>query len=341
MVENIKKQSKISELRQDLVTGDWVVIATGRSKRPKEFAKSEEIKEPENPETECPFCNPAENEPENRLLVYNDNQDEWTLRVIHNKYPAFDRKGEAPQHFEEGPYFGMESIGYHEVIITRDHRNQIANLNKVEVAEILDAYQERYVDLMNKKSVNYIEIFHNHGRESGASIVHPHSQLMAIPVISPYVKSELDGAENYHRTSQTCVYCTMLEWELGGAKKKRVIFENDDFVAFCPFASRVAFEVWVAPKKHKPYFERITREEKVSAGEALQVAVGKIYKALNNPPYNFYLHTSPCDGRDYPYYHWHIEILPRTSVWAGFELSTGIEISTLEPEEAAEFLREQ
>ena len=131
----------------------------------------------------------------------------------------------------------------------------------------------------------------------------------------------------------------MIEWE--AEHEKRVIFENNNFIAFCPYSSRAAFEVWVMPKKHKPYFERILDQEKVELAEALQHSISQIYKALGDPAYNFYLHTSPCDGKDYPHYHWHIEILPRTSIWAGFELSTGIEISTIQPEVAAEYLRAQ
>jgi UDPglucose--hexose-1-phosphate uridylyltransferase len=192
---------------------------------------------------------------------------------------------------------------------------------------------------MSKKTVNYIAIFHNHGKEVGASISHPHSQLMAIPVIAPYIKLELDGAERYHRSNQHCVYCVIAEYER--EEKKRVVFENDEFIAFCPFASRAAFEIWVMPKFHSPYFERITDEQKIKLAEVFQKGLSSIYKALNDPPYNFYIHSAPCGGGDYPHFHWHIEILPHTATWAGFELDTGIEISTIQPEVAAEFLRKQ
>lgn len=331
-----KNKTKLTELRQDLVTGDWVVIATSRAKRPEEFAEQKRAEIVENHDKMCLFCYPTETGQEKDVLVYATKDGDWSLRVFPNKFPAFAR-GARLRHEEEGPYFLMDGVGYHEIVVTKDHSRQIALMDPLAVAEIIDAYQSRYVDLMNKKSVNYIEIFHNHGKEAGASIAHPHSQLMAIPVISPYVKGELDGAENYHRMNKHCVYCAMIEWER--EHKKRVVFENDDFLVFCPFASRAAFETWIIPKKHKPYFERITEQEKITAGEALQTAIGKIYKALGDPAYNFYIHTSPADGQDYPHFHWHIEILPRTSVWAGFELSTGIEISTIEPEVAAEYLR--
>jgi len=335
-MEEKQKINKISELRQDLVTGDWVVIATGRGKRPEEFAdvKREEIQE--NTDRLCFFCYPEETGQEKDVLIYNNEQDEWSLRVFPNKYPAFSSDNKVTA-WEEGPYFAMSGYGYHELVVTRDHERQIGEMEPLEVAEIMDAYQERYLDLMSKKNVNFIEIFHNHGKEAGASIAHPHSQLVAIPVISPYIRLELDGAESYYRQNKECVFCSMVSWEK--ENKQRVVFENDDFLVFCPFASRAAFETWVVPKKHKPYFERTSQEEKLQLAEALQKAVGKIFKGLNDPAYNFYLHTSPCDGKDYPHYHWHIEILPKTSTWAGFELSTGIEVSTIEPEEAAEFLR--
>lgn len=327
---------KISELRQDLVTGDWVVIATGRAKRPEEFATHKRETINEDPTKPCFFCYPEETKQESDILIYKKSDGDWSLRVFPNKYPAFSRS-RTLEHFEEGPYFGMDGVGYHELIITKDHKRQIANLEILEVAEIMDAYQERYLDLMGRKSVNYIEIFHNHGKEAGASIVHPHSQLMAIPVVSPYVQLELDGAEIYHKANRKCVYCTMIEWER--ENKKRVVFENEEYLVFCPFSSRASFETWVIPKKHKPYFERTTQAEKLHLAEAMRNAVNKIYKALDDPAYNFYIHTSPCDGKDYPHFHWHIEILPRTSTWAGFELSTGIEISTIQPEVAADYLR--
>jgi len=330
--------NKISELRQDLVTGDWVVIATGRSKRPEEFIVENRIEEKEDPDKKCFFCFPEETGQEKDVLIY-ENGDDWSLRVFPNKYPAFFQNGEKIEHSEEGPYFKMEGVGFHELVVTRDHKKPIPLLDKLNVAEILDAYQDRYINLMNQRGVNYIDIFHNHGKEAGASVAHPHSQIAAIPVISPYVKGELDGAENYWNANKECVYCTMSNWEV--ENKKRVIFENDEFVAFCPFSSRAAFEVWVMPKKHSPYFERISNDEKIACAEVFQKAMEKIYTALKDPPFNFYLHTAPCDGKDYPHFHWHIEILPHTSTWAGFELSTGIEVSTIEPEIAAEYLRNQ
>ncbi|HEX8974709.1 MAG TPA: DUF4921 family protein [Patescibacteria group bacterium] len=335
----IKKEKKeaVSELRQDLISGDWVVIATGRAKRPDDFAHFERIKDDKGIDG-CLFEDPVASGQEPDVLIYEKADGDWSLRVFPNKFPAFSA-GKAGKVLSEGPYFAMPGVGYHEIIVTRDHYKQLALMDKLEVAEVFDAYQDRYLALMNKRGVNYIAVFHNHGRECGASIPHPHSQLMAVPVVAPYIKLELDGAEKYHKANRHCAFCTMAEHE--GEEGKRVVFENDEFIAFCPFASRAAFEVHVMPKKHSPYFERITDEQKIKLAEVFQKALGSIYKALNDPPYNFYIHSAPCDGKDYPHFHWHIEILPHTATWAGFELDTGIEISTIQPEVAAEYLRKQ
>lgn len=331
-----KKSNCESELRQDIVTGDWVVIATGRAKRPDEFAAFERAV-PED--AHDPFANPEESGQEKDVLIYRRGDGDWSLRVFPNKYPALSHTKMACD-LSDGPYFAMAGVGYHEIVVTHDPKNSLALLETWQAAEMLDAYQERYLALMNKKSVNYIQIFHNHGKEAGASIAHPHSQILAIPVVSPYIDLELSGAERYFRRNKHRVYEVMAEYE--GEQKERVIFENEHCIAFCPFASRVAFEVWILGKRPNPYFERITDEEKFAFAEALQKALSAIYKGLNDPPYNFYIHTSPCDGQAYSHYQWHIEILPKPSTpWAGFELSTGIEISTIQPEMAAEYLRKQ
>lgn len=324
-----------SELRQDIVTGDWVVIATGRAKRPQEFAEGKRVI---TDDISDPFENPEESGQEKDVLIYNREDGEWSLRVFPNKYPAFSR-GRVARELSEGPYFAMTGVGYHEIVVTRDPKRSLALLDVWQGAEVFDAYQDRYLSLMNKKSVNYIQIFHNHGKEAGASIAHPHSQLMAVPVVSPYIALELKGAEEYFLSHKHKVYSVMTEYE--SQAKKRVIFENEHFIAFCPFASRAAFEIWVVGKRENPYFERITNDEKFSLAEIMQKALYAVYRGLGDPPYNFYIHTSPCDGKDYPHYQWHIEILPHTATWAGFELSTGIEISTIQPEVAGEYLREQ
>jgi UDPglucose--hexose-1-phosphate uridylyltransferase len=192
---------------------------------------------------------------------------------------------------------------------------------------------------MKEKFVNYISIFHNERIEAGASQIHPHSQIITTPLIDIDLQKALFNSKKYYKKHKKCVYCQMNDWER--KLKKRIVFENRDFLVICPFASKSAFQMIVSPKKHSSYFEKITEEEKWQLSEAFQIALKKLYKALNDPAYNFYLHTSPCNGKEYPFYHWHFTILPKTGIWAGFEIGTRMEISTIEPEKAAEYLRSQ
>lgn len=330
----MSQEKKSSELRFDLVSKDWVVIATGRAKRPETFARQKRERE-ETPQEKCPFCAPEIKQ--NALLEYKNEQGDWELIVVPNKFPAFSH-ADSLQERTHGPYSLIDGVGFHEVVITRDHKKSLAEVPIQQVRRVIDVYQERYLELANEKFVNYVFIFHNHGQEAGASICHPHSQVIAIPLIDPDLRRSLNGSRLYCEDEGECVHCKMLKWDL--EEKKRIIFENDKYAVLAPFASRVAFETRIYPKEHHAYFERIKEEEKDQLAEALQVALNKLFRGLNDPAYNFFIHTAPADGKDHGHYHWHFEILPKTSTWAGFELGAGIEISTVQPEEAAKYLRE-
>ena len=336
-----------SELRLDLVSQDWVVIATGRARRPETFKQEKKVLQGAFEEN-CPFCqiqgqeNPALIFVRGRYFPFKSWQEipeNWTLMVIPNKYPAFLPSPDLNETEEGGIYKKMNAVGFHEVVITRDHRKQMALFSLGEIKEVFDAYQERYLCLMKEKFVNHISIFHNHGREVGASIAHPHSQIITTPLIDVDLRGSILRAKEYFEKEKDCIYCRMNSWEI--KNRERVVFENKEFMAVCPFASKMAFQVIISPKKHLSMFEEITEEEKLQLADAFQTILGKIYKGLNDPPYNFYLHSAPCDGKDHSYYHWHWTILPKTSIWAGFEIGARMEISTIEPERAAEYLREQ
>ena len=342
----VKVKKFASELRFDLVSGDWVVIATGRARRPETFKKDKKIQEHILPK-DCVFCNLSTQE-KPLLVFYNGKQIEtaanggvpkrWSVVSVPNKYPAFMPNHQTNKRCE-GPYHMMDAVGFHEVVITRNHRKQIAQFSQEKIKEVIDVYQDRYVSLMEERFVNYVSIFHNHGIEAGASIAHPHSQIIAMPIMDPDIRSGLDHSKDFFKKNKKCAHCLMSKWDI--KHKTRIVFENKEFVALCPFASRVAFEIVISPKQHSAYFERITEKQKWGFAEAIQIVMHKLYQGLNNPPYNFFFHTAPCDGKNYDYYHWHLCILPKTSTWAGFELCTGIEISTIEPEKAAEYLRKQ
>ena len=344
------KDSKLkfpSELRFDLASKDWVVIATGRARRPETFRK-ERRKVEKVSKKDCPFC--QIHTQEKPTLVFSNGKKivfkpgdkvpkKWTTMVVPNKYPAFIPDSKIDKHIEGGLYEKISAVGFHEVVVTQDHKKQMAQFSVKQIKEVIDVYQERYLNLIKEKFVNYVSIFHNHGIESGASIAHPHSQIITTPLIDTDLKKAIRNSNKYFNTHKKCVYCLMGEWER--KTKTRVVFENKNFLVICPFASKMAFEVIITPKKHLSYFERITEKEKIQLAEAFQKALSKLFKGLNDPAYNFYLHTAPCDGRNYDHYHWHWTILPKTSTWAGFEIGTRMEISTIEPEKAAEYLRKQ
>lgn len=339
--------NSISELRQDIVTGAWIVVATGRARRPDDFARAKHPITSQPLET-CPFESIL---PEAKVIytaagercepgggAHGRAAEAWWLEVVPNKYPAFGR-GECAVEHAVGPYRFQDGVGVHEVVVTRDHARSIAAMSPGEVAVVIRAYRDRYRALKDEDCVAYISIFHNHGADAGATLEHPHSQIIAIPVIPPDVSRSLVGSAAYFARTGKCVHCIMIEFEaLDG---RRIIYENENFVVCCPFAPRQAFEVRVFPKRHAPYFEDLTDPEIALAADALRQALARLDRALAGPAYNFFIHTAPtADGQATAHYHWHLEIIPKTAVWAGFEIGTGIEISTISPEAAAEFLRE-
>jgi len=346
--KNKDKKAKFpSELRYDVVSKDWVVIATGRARRPETFADERRVKQKIS-KNDCPFCNVQDQEVP--TLVFSNGKEsslgkggkvpeDWTTVVLPNKYPAFFPSSRLEERMEGGLYKKMNAAGFHEIVITKDHDKQLAQFSINEVKEVIDVYQSRYLELMKEKFVNYVSIFHNHGVEAGASIYHPHSQILTTPLIDVDLRNALVNARDYYKKNKKCIYCAMGEWEK--KFKKRIVFENEDFLVICPFASKSAFQVIVTPKEHQPYFERIKEDQKWKLAEAFREALRRLYEGLKDPSYNFYLHTAPCDGTKNESYHWHWTILPKTSIWAGFEIGTRMEISTIEPEVAAEHLRKQ
>lgn len=336
--QNKKENKSVSMLRKDLVSGTWVVFSTRRRERP-DFSKNKEDRT-ETPEqlSKCPFCKENIASQEKDTLIYANNAGDWSLKVFPNKFPAFSSEVKDLNKREIGPFEIMDGAGYHEVLVTRDHFKDIADLEVIQTAEIIDAFRERYIDLMNKRHIKYISIFKNYGRSAGASVNHPHCQIIAMPVIDPDVYRSLVGSESYYMAHRECVHCVMIEWEK--ENKERIIYENEEFIVVCPFVSRVSFETRIYPKKHLSYFERITDEQKLMLAEAMKYCLGKLKKNLGDPSYNMFLHTSPCDGQAYDHYHWHFEIFPKTNTWAGLELSTGIEVCSVLPEEGAKILRE-
>ena len=341
-----KVATETGELRQDMITEKWTVIATGRSKRPHNFA-TQRPKPPTVPkyQDDCPFCNLADFPQEPDVLRLPDDPDRWQVHIFANKYPAFIPKDDF-RSWQVGPYRAMESVGYHEVLATRWH-NQLEALQSIrELSLELEALVLRYRQLKVKPSVNYIQIISNHGPAAGGSLEHPHHQIFTVPVLPDDIQDLLNGAERYALKHQEEGYAAMLRFERETGD--RIIWENDAFTVLCPFASRLPFEVWVLPRQPEPFFENISPQQRDQLAEAMQQALGRLYTGLNDPPYNYYILSAPCDEtgfvcdrEKFKHFRWHIQITPRLNIWGGFEIGSGLEITSALPEESAAFLREQ
>ncbi len=319
------------KLRQNIVTGDWVVISPERSQRPEDYvtAASPKLGAP----ADCPFC-VANN---NAYQLSIKEAETENIYVITNKYPAFV-KSDSIISEGDGFYQDTKSIGAHEVIIIKKHDLEVYEDGITIVEELIDVYKSRYIHYAEDPVNAYTLIIHNHGPEAGASIEHPHSQLFSSAIMPSYIQKELDGAKKYFDENQKCVFCEMVKVERENAH--RLVYENDEFLVFTFFASRFPFEMWVLPKKHHSNFEKISDESKKKLAEAMHHAISKLNKALNFPPFNYWIHTTPNHEEEASdYYHWHIEIAPRLSRFGGYEMGSGVVIDVVSPEVAADFLK--
>lgn len=330
-----KNKKDVSEIRQDIVKGEWVIIATARGKRPHAFfGEPATIKQSKS---KCPFEDPfLEGTP---ISVYlkrgGKDEKDWSVIILPNKFPALSREGSLKLK-KEGPYSVVRGVGFHELVIMRDHNKFIPDLSKNEAENMVSAYHKRYVELSKEKIVAYILILHNHGRAAGSSLRHLHSQIIAPPVVPIDVQRSIDSSKKYFQKYKKCVHCFMIQYEM--KSKKRIIYQNKKFIAFIPFASRIAFEIRIFPKEHQSSFAQLKKEDMKLFADILQKSLGKLRNGLNDPAFNFFIHTTPTKGK-HEHYHWHVAILPKTSTWAGYEIGSGMEISAVLPEEAAKFLR--
>lgn len=335
MIKNIL----YSELRQDLVTGDWIVIAPGRANRPMEFFKNKEKRQVAPIQT-CPFEDPQKAGNEEPIIIYRRKSD-WDIQVVPNKYPAVQHgKDVMFSSGWHGIYAVLPGIGNHDIVITRDHNKTFNDLSFQQASLVFCAFRERYRMFLKDRHLVYVSIFHNWGPKGGASIYHPHYQIIALPIVPPDIGHSLRGSAVYSKNHKKCVHCVMINQEK--QDKTRILFENNSSIAFAPYVSRAPFELRVFPKHHRPYFEDTPDKEMESIVEALQYSLRKIKSRLNDPDYNFFIHTAPIAEKEkYSHYHWHIEVWPQIAIQAGFELSTGVAINVVDPDAAAAFLKKK
>jgi UDPglucose--hexose-1-phosphate uridylyltransferase len=327
------------ELRKDYVTNTWVVFSALRSQRPGAFRAGRWGTDPDR----CPFCVGHEHMTPPEVLAYRKdgppNGPGWSVRCIPNMYPALEPDGRVRR---EGSdlFRRVTGVGVHEIVIeTPDHEEHLSKLSESQMAGIVDAYRERYLSLVRDKRLKYVLVFKNHGERAGATLSHPHSQIIATPIVPRRITEEIRSLNRFHESSNgACLFCRIIEAER--ADGKRIVSENESFLCVSPFAARFPFETWILPVIHRAAFEDLPAGERREFARILRDILVRMDGILDNPPFNYYIHTTPCDRRAVRY-HWHVEVTPRLTEIAGFERGTDFYINPVMPEDAAAILRGQ
>ncbi|MEW6601162.1 MAG: galactose-1-phosphate uridylyltransferase [Nitrospirota bacterium] len=329
----------MSELRQDPTTYDWVIIAKERAKRPHDFRKNDKQNRRSLPEhdDECPFCPGNEKKTPDAHAVYGG-ADNWRIRVVPNKFAALTPGGSTDR-AQDGMFRRTDGYGRHEVVIESPvHNKCIAFMPDEHVEDLIRAYRDRYLALKKDPSIKIIIIFKNHGEGAGTSLEHPHTQIVASPIVPPFIRRRYEIATQHFDNTGHCLYCDLLYDEIRSGK--RIVGETSFFVALHPYASHYPFETWIMPKVHSSSFCNIAEIEIPELAKLLKETLLKLYWALDDPDFNLIVHTAPVDDEHKTYYLWHIQIIPRLTLAAGFELGSGIYINSAVPEETAVFIRD-
>lgn len=327
------------EFRKDPVTGRWVIIASERARRPSAFVMAKKTMPLAD---DCPFCPGHENHTPNEVLAYRPPHSQhdspgWWVRVVPNKFPALSSTVDL-ERSGDGMYDRITGIGRHEVVIEHPgHDTGIADMPAEQIQEIIWAYRDRMLAMRQDPRIEYVMIFKNHLHEAGASLKHPHSQIISLPIVPKRAQEELTGAKEYYRYKERCVYCDMIAQEL--KDDLRIVYENEQFISFVPFAAIQPFECWILPKHHGAFFHDIQKSEVNGLAKIIHETTSRIKEILDDPPFNWMIHSLPLRETNETYYHWHMKILPKTTRQAGFEWGTGFYINPMAPEDAAQYLQ--
>ena len=337
-----------SELRRDPAGGHWVIIAPERAKRPDEF-DPRPVRRGAESSASCPFCSGREDRtpPEVAAIRPPGSAPDgpgWSVRVVPNKFPALARSERAAEPRSAGLFQSREGVGVHEVVIEApDHGVDFPSLSPAAAGAVVRTWRDRLRTLEGEAACAYVQLFKNHGREAGASLSHPHSQIVALPVIPGRIRFEIDAAVRFRAEHGACLHCRVLAEEV--ASGRRMIVSDADHVVSAPFASRFPYEMHIHPRRHAARFTAIGDAEAEALGALLRTVLGRLRRSLDDPPFNILLHQAPSGPPADPAfaaesvaYHWHFEILPVLTRVAGFEWGTGIHINPVPPEKAAALL---
>jgi UDPglucose--hexose-1-phosphate uridylyltransferase len=335
-------QTGAGEIRQDPLTHRWVIYAPGRAERPNEMepARRKADRLPEK-DAQCPFCSGHEAmTPPVILELPGDGPERWRTRVVPNKYPVL-RPDAQVAGTSRGSYRVTTNYGRHEVVIeTPFHDRDLPFMTAAEAEAVIETYVQRHQAIRRlDEAVKTILIFRNHGRRAGTSLRHPHSQIVATALVPESVALRERIAADYYRQNQRCVLCDIIAWEQ--SERTRLLYENDSFLSFVPFAAAAPCEIWIAPRRHAADFGSIPSQEQGPLAAALQDALRRLHETLNDPDYNYVIHSGFRPELKAPHRHWYLEIRPRLTTPAGFEIGSGMEINPSWPERDAEALRRQ
>ena len=341
MADPISERDEMPELRHDPISGHWVIIAEERGKRPHDTFS---ISLNQNRTGDCPFCAGHEAQTPPEVFAIRDattapNSPGWEVRIFPNKFPALSSVG-AINHQGNGLEHVIPGIGVHEVVVeSPDHLLSLGNAPTLLIHNVLVAYRDRLnLHKLDPRMVHGI-VFKNVGSAGGSSLEHTHSQIMVLPLLPATIKQELIASQTHFENTGHCLFCQLIELERATAT--RIVFENELFVAFCPFASRFPYETWIVPRNHESHFGKIENAELEDLSRILKFVLNSLETSLNCPPYNYLIHSAPFGPKDLEHYHWHIEVIPRLTQIAGFELGTDMFINPTAPEAAALLLRQE
>jgi len=328
----------VSQLRCDPIVGRKVLIAEDRAGRPSDFT-AVHVDEPSP--SNCPFCVGHEGETPQAALEVPDEQGGWRVRVIPNKYPAvrLDTSVEDNREIESpGLIASQAPLGAHEVIVESPrHLRNVTEMAVDELVTVIGVYRDRLRYWARDDRLRHATLFKNVGFAAGASLEHVHSQLVALPFVSSEVEAELEAAQRYFLENKECIFCRLLADER--RLTSRWVAEEGPFAAFCAYAGRQPYETWLLPIEHAAQFHEIADRDLVPLAKLLQQVLFRLQQRIRPLSYNLILHTAPFDRSHGETYHWHWELIPRTSHLAGLEWGAGVHINSLSPERAAQLLQ--
>lgn len=336
----------MAELRKDPLFDRWIITGTAKGESLEQLIPS--FKKVGS--TECPFCEGSEKETLPEIFALRPpglpaDSAGWQVRVIPSRTQTLTPEGELQKRGKGGIYDLENAVGSHEIVIeSPKHITHLSQLSEEEIAKAIEVYRLRLTQLSKKELFRYALVFHNQG-DGPVTVEHTHSQIVSLPFIPKAVHEEIAGAKRYYEFKMRCIFCDMIEEEI--ETNERTVLENEDYLAFTPFASRFPFEVWVLPKIHNCDFIGIREDTYFSLANMIKTTLSRIEKVLKNPPLNLVLHTAPLRYQELEegetiseVYHWHWEILPHALPVGGFEWGADFYLNPPLPEITAKILRE-